>query len=321
MPLRNEEKTWIQEQIADAIGDTLDSLKPKGWRRALYVMREIGPLAAIIGLFLALIGITCGALYQSFAHLKEETEFRTRTGDTFSTIDTRLGNIDKSLVEIKASLTRYQLERLADNPADPENATSVEKLVTSAQEQNIRLDAGFIRKVGDRFIRTAKKSDSAWKAFLALLSYHSFVVGIEAPHSDKSVLKMVPDKPYELSLTVDIGPKGEPARVPTARFAGAGLASPENSARLEPIGANQNQGSGLQYLIITDEPGTIRLDDMFIKNVIFENMTFSYHGGPIKMENVYFVNCKFNFANDKRSKDLLLAVLRSGPATTFESAS
>ena len=95
------------------------------------------------------------------------------------------------------------------------------------------------------------------------------------------------------------------------------MALPKDSARLEPIGANQDQGPGVKYLVIADEPGTIQLDNMFMKNVIFQHTTVSYHGGPIKLENVYFVDCKFKFKEDQRSRDMLMAVL-SGAATTFE---
>ena len=37
----------------------------------------------------------------------------------------------------------------------------------------------------------------------------------------------------------------------------------------------------------------VRLDGFQLKNVVFDGMTVEYNGGPLVMDNVYFVNCKF----------------------------
>ena len=90
-PLMNDkDKLWLKGQITEAetrIGNlvservraAVESFKPKGWKKAIAVLRELGPLVAIIGVFVAMLGITLGAVYQAISHVKEETEFRTNT--------------------------------------------------------------------------------------------------------------------------------------------------------------------------------------------------------------------------------------------------
>src|ERR1700724_1417101 len=80
---RNEHREWVQAEIKRAIS----SLNPHGWKKAIFILRELGPLATIIGILIALLAITLGAIYQSFAHIKEETEFRTHTEDRLKSLE------------------------------------------------------------------------------------------------------------------------------------------------------------------------------------------------------------------------------------------
>ena len=54
MALRNDEKEWVKTQIEEGIG----ALRPRGWRKAVSVLRELGPLITIIAVVLTLVGIT-----------------------------------------------------------------------------------------------------------------------------------------------------------------------------------------------------------------------------------------------------------------------
>lgn len=98
MALRNDEKQWVQ----DAINTAIDKIKPHGWRKLVVVLRELGPLSASIALVLTLVTITLGALYQSFSHVREETEFRTHTGDRLVSIEGTL-----KVMQAQIAATRY----------------------------------------------------------------------------------------------------------------------------------------------------------------------------------------------------------------------
>jgi hypothetical protein len=57
MALRNEDREWLQLQIDKAIAKVFDSVKPQGWKKVFFWLREWGIAAAIIGVFAALIAI------------------------------------------------------------------------------------------------------------------------------------------------------------------------------------------------------------------------------------------------------------------------
>jgi hypothetical protein len=104
MALRNEDRDWIQGEIQAAI----DLLRPHGWRKTTFMLRELGPLAATVAIVVALLGITLGAVYQSTAHVKEETAFRTNTTDRLSSIEGALKLLQAQIVVAKYSNSQPQ---------------------------------------------------------------------------------------------------------------------------------------------------------------------------------------------------------------------
>jgi hypothetical protein len=308
--IRNDDWALIHTAINTAIDGATASFKPRGWKKALHLMREWGVLGTIATVIVALLGLTAAAFYQATSRLKEEAEFRGTAKETFKTTKERLGNIDTSLLEIKATLANYGLQRLAEHPANPKNGKEVEKLLESARAQNIRLDVDLIDRVGNTFVRAATNSSSAWNALLSLVSYRSFLAGTEAPQIHKEDLVAI-KQPYKFTLLVRNPPGMTTAPSPNATLWGFGSASPLDSARLEPIVQPQAHGTGFQYLVVDDSTDTIVLDGMYAKNVIFQNMTFWYNNGPIKLDGVYFVNCRFvEFPDNEKSRTVLRAVAR-----------
>lgn len=103
-PLRNDEKDWVRAEIRSAV----DALSPHGWRKAVVVLRELGPLAASISLVIALLGITAGAIYYSVENVKEETAFRTHTSDRLDQIEATLKLIPAQIAAAKYSSVPLQ---------------------------------------------------------------------------------------------------------------------------------------------------------------------------------------------------------------------
>lgn len=63
----------------------------------------------------------------------------------------------------------------------------------------------------------------------------------------------------------------------------------------------------------------IVIDGYWIKNVVLRNATIAYHGGPVRLENVYFVDCRFGFSQLPRTRSLVDHLLAS-LSVTFETA-
>jgi hypothetical protein len=53
-----------------------------------------------------------------------------------------------------------------------------------------------------------------------------------------------------------------------------------------------------------------------MKNVVIRNAVIKYGGGPLALENVYFVGCTFEIQQSRRSSELAAKLLVM-PNTTF----
>ncbi len=64
--------------------------------------------------------------------------------------------------------------------------------------------------------------------------------------------------------------------------------------------------------------GTVVLDGMYFKRVIIRNAKVVYRGGPVHMEDVYFVNCTFTWEPTQKNTLLFArSVFSPDSATTF----
>jgi hypothetical protein len=97
-----------------------------------------------------------------------------------------------------------------------------------------------------------------------------------------------------------------------------GYAGADKSARLEQLSNPQPEGSEFAYFIIIGGNATIGLDGEYMKNVIIRNCDVSYAGGPVRLENVWFINCTFHAYNHvvEEAKMLGNAIL-AHPHVTF----
>jgi hypothetical protein len=82
------------------------------------------------------------------------------------------------------------------------------------------------------------------------------------------------------SRTTQVEPAGQ--RVPDAV-----------SARLESLDDRQVRGSGLSDFVINGQASAIALDGMYMRHVIVRDADIRYDGGPLQLDDVYFVNCTF----------------------------
>jgi len=121
----------------------------QGWRKAVSLLRELGPLATIIAVVVALGGITLGALYQSWGHVKEETEFRTHTNDT-------LKEIQESLKEIRGSVEGSKLKQIGGNPTNPDSIAEAKNIVIAAASAKTQIDSAIVKDVGTKFVEALR---------------------------------------------------------------------------------------------------------------------------------------------------------------------
>jgi hypothetical protein len=298
MAIRKEDWPAINQAIDGAIKKAIDPLTPHGWRRLLLVIRELGTVAAVLSVQVALLAVTFGALYQSFSHVEKETEFRTSTGDT-------LKDVDEHLKKIDAELSANSLEKIAANPIDKESANAAKKLIVDAKAASTQLPTNVIEQVGQKFIAAAEKEPAAWDTAVAFLDYKSFI-NSSLPIPDTGIRKAVTH--YQVN-----SPSG--TQPPSFRVAGA--APPESAAELQAIGINKNANLPVGDAYIIANGGAVALDGLEFRNVILQNVHVYYYGGPVQMTNVYFLNCTFEMRQGQNTQKLALAALTGALSITF----
>jgi hypothetical protein len=95
MALRNEDKDWIVERIRATESD----LRPRGWKK----LQEFFPLAGVVGVFVALLGLVSVAWNYAFSRVEKETQFQTRTTDRLDRIEETLKLIPAQIASAKYS--------------------------------------------------------------------------------------------------------------------------------------------------------------------------------------------------------------------------
>jgi hypothetical protein len=174
MPLTEKDKAWIAEQIES-------SHKPTGWKKAAERIRAFGPPIAILGVLVTLLGITLGALYASFGHLKDETEFRTHTSDTLTIINTTLINIQASIRELQApaSPKRVLGELGALDPALwAENLPALKK-VTEQTPEKVSAGQSVLQDIALKLGSVKEQTPDYWPTVLQFINFASASL---APH-------------------------------------------------------------------------------------------------------------------------------------------
>ena len=171
---------------------------------------------------------------------------------------------------------------------------------------------------GENFLRAAKDYPDAWSAAQVFLDYKTFlntdllpVIGPPTPLGNPN---------YRTTTTIT-GFKDEHRgyqRAYSITYMN-GHAPPDKSARLEALNNPQPEGSGVALIVVDGGDATFGLDGEYARNVVIRNADVSYAGGPTRLENVYFVNCKFhaNFLAMPRTMELGQQILASTP-TTYE---
>jgi hypothetical protein len=292
MSLTDKDRAWIRE-------DT----NPKGWRRASENIIAVCTPIAIIAVFLALIAITLGALYQSFGHLKEETEFRTNT--------------NRTLAAIGVQMTDLRALTIAFRPEKKENQNAAKELLAEARSKAIPpIPPATVERAGASFIDASATQPTAWNVALDFVAYRTTLQENLLAATNAQRLATTPvdihlsghyewnDVPGHGFPTITVG-----GDVPFYRAATAYLLSKSN------LDAGQARGKEVILAI----GGALSLDDMAMKHVVLRDVVVFYSGGPVDLKDVIFVNCTFVLANSDTARRFATAVLAS-TKTSFMSS-
>jgi len=211
----------------------------------------------------------------------------------------------EKLAVIYQVLAPQLLEKLSSSPRNLGNIDQATKILAIARQTGERIDPTIVSESGKKFVEASSATPAAWRAAKAFLDYQSLLNSTGLPEMS-SPAKDLSSANY---IVIPVYPG---SRMPQ-QLNGFGTAPRDQSARLEPLGSTGTKVGETGAAIVVVEGADLTIDSMLIKNIVFRNSTIRYHGGPIQMENVYFVNCDFEVSQDQASRKFALAVLQSSP--------
>jgi hypothetical protein len=283
MALSKADREWVQQEIKDA----LNGSKSGPLRRFL---KEWGALSALVTVSATLVVMAVTQFSAANAEKAVNAEFRGRT-------NARLDAIDKQLAAIQTIL-------IAAHPTNPDSATKVKAIFDDAKKQNVNIPEDTIKQAGSRFL-AASESAPAWHAALEVVSYRT--------HLNKN-LRSVEAAMRRVTTQVAIEHLAEYEMRPVSGRALPGLSVGgqvpiDQAVIFNRIGDDNKNKDPHGYQLLVAVGGSLVLDGMHLRHVILDSIEISYSGGPILLQDVIFVNCKFNMVRASRSLQLAQTVL------------
>jgi hypothetical protein len=302
MQLRKEHEQLIRAEIERQMSEVVDSFRPHGWTKLTHFLREWGLVATAVVVPFTLLGILITVVIFATNGITKEAQFRTHTED-------RLTNIEGTLLKINATLDGAKLKQIGANPENPENITEVKNVLIAAASNKVRIDRSIVKDVGAKFVEASQKDPAAWGAVLAFLNYKSFL--------DSSALNIPSGKVEDFVTRYNYTtPAGDAA----PHFSVTGMVPINEAAKFDLIGRNQNQNQAKGNAFIMVDRGGQVIDGYQLKNVVFRNVHIVYKGGPLVLENVYFVNCQFDVDRQANGEQFAGVLIHSEAAATFTAA-
>jgi hypothetical protein len=306
MALRDGDREWLRNEIATQIAAAVEPLKPRGFRKLLFLLREWGLVAANITVFVGLLAIVVTAVYAAVNRSVTEATFQQKTNDHFD-------KVEATLLELKGTLKQIQ-EQHGKDVFNQSKTVSPEILGNEADglaKNEIFLPRGLVAEAGANLLRMQPKdaTPSVWEATEKLLNYISYVNRSTRPNLKQDEVASTPATNYSIPTEWHA----------VLREMGASKAPlvPE----LHPIqlqNENLGLGSGPSYLILSG--GTIKLDGMVMRRVIITDATVVYEGSPVVLEDIRFINCTFTVKRKPQGELFALAVFSPSAATAFRAS-
>jgi hypothetical protein len=288
MALNETDRGWIKNAITEALRE-----HARGW---LERIRQWGPLGAVVALFIF-----------SLNEFVKYVEFRTHTNDQFEKVLSQLGSL--------------RAVSSANQPLSKQNQEAAKQLLAEVRSNAIPpIPLKTIEQTGQSFANAGVTDPGAWSVTLDCLRYISFLSR----------------QPPLLRSRTDLGLGGWPMEVP-GRFLSIGeFGETDSESRavseliVSPKDYSNVRVAPPKYITFTlsdpklqDRPDAdIKLDGFRLRGVVFRDLHIVYHGGPLRMDNVWFVNCTFSIDRQKPGFGLANQFLSSSETSsqiTFES--
>lgn len=212
--------------------------------------------------------------------------------------------------EVGAAIVDRRLRRFAASvPLDLKSLDEVGITIDEATRYKLKLSPERLRDVA----RTVERTSHTTPA----LSAKAMMIG--AKIASASTLNIQPPKDMQgkvsSSLPEAIGARWEmfgiASNIGPDNYETVGIAASPDIAEMWHVGkAIPPAKYGPGYLVVKGLKAT--LDGFYLKHVLFQDMSLIYHGGPLILEEVYFINCDFQIDPGVESWSLISSLISGG---------
>ena len=211
----------------------------------------------------------------------------------------------KQISQILGTLSPEIIKEASSRPDDPQSAKQVEQAVKRAMSQGYRVDPNVIADAGLKFADAGTRTAAAWQAATDLLNYRSFLNTGPTPQPQLVPVEKMRNYKYQFHAP------NQPIEM-----MGRGIGVRPNVAELHFIGQpDENAASLTGPLFLVIKGGSLILDSTYMKNIVIQGSHVSYRGGPLTMDNVYFVNCTFDIQQLPKGLEFAKAAFLIYPLT------
>lgn len=210
--------------------------------------------------------------------------------------------------ETEVLASERKLQRVSDNPTDPQNINEARRVLAGATAAHIKIPPSTLEKTGAKFVEASKKNPAAWDAALAFVNFKTSLNNSSTSIPTHSV-------PGLIFTRYPMPPPFQGMPIP--QLSVSGMVPITEAAKYMPIGEDLNQEGSVGNEFIFATGGAQIIDGWEFKNVIFINVQIVYKGGSVRITNVYFLNCVFDMQAVQNAQNLALATLVPSPATNF----
>lgn len=323
-----EDLQKVQAKI-DRLSDKLDE-KPVGERIRTHSTKWWITAVTLALAFLALLVAIAAWLqpeWSTHQHTDLVSQINGQIDEKLKEPVGKINQISEDLADVKGTLRAWaplitpQFYRKSSTLSQKDFEKSLPELKAVTQlaiESKTQIPSTDVTNLGKRLVHTAAgNTDSAnlaWMTATTLLNYRSFLNAL-APQPNLEDAKPLQSGKYDNRFFEYTRLGGE---VP--KLSSVGALPREQAAKLDLIGKDRNTDLQVGPALLVDVGGSIQLDKMHLKNVVLQNVHVIYEGGPLILENVYFINCTFEMKKSVPSQALSVSLMEPSP-TRFSNQS
>lgn len=310
MAINKDEWKELDKKIAKAIEES----RPRGWRKALHLLREWGVLSANITVIVALIGILAAAVYQATARIAKETAFETQTAADLKEIRSDIGSLrgDLERDRAQAAIDQAGVEaKIGKNDAAMRHIGNASDLIAKLRSDRVPAPSSFFQSTIDTLdgMRLLKFSAAdVSPALVQLAQYRSALQPAPPPPPSDYRDISSPITPQQIQSGGITFVVSEIVRVvvfiqgSNHRLKGGNFVIKSPTTIFIYVGTDRTPQLK-DNVFVSDsfvKGGTQALDGVHWSNMTFVGTHIEYAGGELQLSNVRFIDCIFDVPSSDR---------------------